>query len=51
VRQRLAKRERLIDADVGQSLAGRQRADPVVGIRAGVRMARQQQASQNSTLR
>jgi hypothetical protein len=51
VRQRLAKRERLLDAEVGEALAGRQRADPVVRIRAGVRMARQQQPSQNNTLR
>ncbi len=51
VRERLAERERLLDAELGEALAGRQRADAVVRVRAGVRVAHEQQASQNSTLR
>ncbi len=49
--ERLAQRESLIDPELGEALTGRDRADPVVGVRAGVRMPREQQAPQKSTLR
>ena len=45
VRERLAQGERLLDTEVGEALAGWSRADPVGGVGAGVRMAREEQAS------
>jgi hypothetical protein len=51
VREQLAERERLLDAEVGEALSRRDRADPVVRVRARVRVTNQQQPPQNSTLR
>ena len=51
VRERLPQRERLRDAELRQAFAGREGADAIVGVRAGVRVASEKQRSQNSTLR
>jgi hypothetical protein len=51
VRDRLAQGERLLDTEVREPLAGRNAADPVVGVRPRVRMPREDQAPQKSTLR
>jgi len=49
--ERLAQRECLFDPELGKALTRRDRADPIVGVRAGVRMPREQQTPQKSTLR
>jgi len=49
--ERLAERQRLSDSLLRQAGTGRRRADRVVGVRAGVRVAHEHERPQKSTLR
>jgi len=51
VRERLPQCEPLLDADLREALPRRDGVDPVVRVRACVRVASEDQPSQNSTLR